>query len=471
MKKEKKEVRARSVMSDTPFSALQREDDFYRYLFTYSVIQDVPWELAGPDIFVGDHQELKILLESVLAERGKLPVHIPYHAAKWVDDGVVVSFHGFYGDLYNPIRLFCLYERVRPDWRSWSTIANYVRLLRRFFTALGMDSELFRLNYIHEGEVIRYFEEPGFSVIKKWSVSYAVLEFFRFMQANTPTGLIRMDMKVLEDYFGRVNAEYRHYLACRQQPSIPDRVFYEIHFRMLEIMRDVHAGFYRRVMACVVLIFMWSGLRPQDVRKLLYGCVVEREEQGEILYFYEYCCHKPKKHKLFFVLFPAALEAVRVLEGFHRRTRSEYLISFIGGDRSSCVDAEGLEHMYKDFMREEMEQFYRKYQEDYKGNLMDIIKVYQPVFYSYRVHLYTYLIDKGFDNRWIEAHLGHISRYMMGRYYRMKESRMAETRRDIASYLPGFTEDIRELTAEIAAQIPEPPKSVAEMLLDDIDNL
>ena len=470
MGKEMLVTRARSEMGDTQFSALQREDDFYRYLFTYLVIQDVPWELACPDIFVGDPQELKTLLESVLAERGKPPVYIPYEAAKWVDEGVEVSFHGFFGDLYNPIRLFCLYERVRPDWRSWSTIASYVRLLRKFFTGLGMESELFRLNYIHENDVLRYFEESTLSVSKKWIMSFAVLEFFRFLQANTPTGLIRMDLKVLEDYFEPLNAEYRHYLACRQFPSIPDRVFYEIHFRMLEIMRDVHAGYYRRVMACVVLIFMWSGLRPQDVRKLLCGCVVEREEQGEILYFYEYCCHKPKKHKLFFVLFPAALEAVRVLEGFHGTDRSKYLISFDWGSSGSYVSAPGLEKKYKEFMREEMASYYRKYKEDYEGNLMDVLKVYQPIFYSYRVHLYTYLIDKGFDNRWIEAHLGHISRYMMGRYYRMKESSMAETRRDIASYLPGFTDDIRELTAEIEAQTPDPPKSAAEQLLQDIDN-
>ena len=460
------DVRPRSDVAFSPFSSLNREDDLRRYAFVYTVIQDVPWDEVGVGSFMGDPEKLKEAVDSVLVGRGETREHFSYRDEKWVDGDVVINFSGFSGELFDLVRIFVLYERVRIDWRAALTVSGYVRTLQKVFTGLGMGTDSFRLEYIHEGDIIRFFKESDYALSVKNTMTYPVKEFFEFLKVNFPEGKYRMDMNRLSTFFEGYIADYRRYLSFRHHPSIPDRVFFEIHFRMVEIMRDSCSEHNARVWACVVLIYLWSGLRPRDVRSLLLGYVVTREEQGETLYFYEYICGKPKRHALIFVLFPIVLEAVRTLEELHGCDPSEKLIVFRDARHGGPVSEKSFDDRYRKFMRKEMEPFCRKAAADLGCKVEDIRSSYFPTFYAYRVHLYTFLVDHGFDNRWVEAHLGHISESVMGTYYRMSDSKAAEMRGKVEEHFSLAYDKLRDVSREMEEQTPEPPKTPAELLLD-----
>lgn len=423
----------------SPVPGINREADFKRLAVVYSYITDVPWDEDESEAFEGDAELLRQTVENGLNRRGETVVHIPYDSNYWKIKGVSFNLKRFSGDLYHKGRKFILYQIIKRDWRSLETIRGYIRHISRFFEEYREATPNALPNYIHSSEIIDFVENMNTTIGVKYAILVDLVEFYRFLGKNYRKEYFSVRINELEEYLKEIRYVLKRTRAPKRYPSIPDAVFYEMHFIMLALIRAPMTPFDEAVMAAAILLFMWTGLRPKEIRGLRRHCLVKREIDGKELTFYEYSSPKNKNAVKTIFLFPAALEAFKVLERLQSRRENvfitDYLVSFWDYQTNEPLSADMLNGRYNALLCKYMGKYLSIPMKGLTRCTKQGLSIYRPSFYCFRVHLCTYLIDHNLDERWVEAHLGHLSATMRGRYYRMKEWRKESVRQRINKHL------------------------------------
>ena len=443
----------------SPVPGINREAEFRRFAVVFGIISDIPWEEDESKAFDSDIPLMRQTVEDGLHRRGEVVNPIPYDAEKWVLDGVTLSFSRFSEDMYHKARKFVLYEIIKHDWRAYSTIAGRLMKIASFFEAYHKENPDAVVEYIHTPDILSFIEESDYSLSGKVGMLGSLLEFYRFYKRNYVNERLPVDIPRLEEYYRELSFLLRRTREVGHYPSIPDKVFYAMHFKLMALIRDPRTPFDDAVAACMVILYMWTGLRPKEVRKLRRRCLVELCEEGKRLPFYRYISPKSGNAILSVYLFPAALEALKKLEALQTRRENvfitDYLVSFWDHQVNEPESYERTTWAYNRLLLRYMsEELSMPYGDLSRYEYLRTV-IYRPVFYSFRVHLCTYLIDHGYDERWVEAHLGHLSKMIRGRYYRMKEWRRAEVKEKVAMALPEVGQIVKEVSGIIDARKPE----------------
>lgn len=453
--------KARTRVNISPLPGVNREAEFRRLLVVYGIIADVPWEEDESEAFDADIELMRQTVEDGVNQRGETINPIPYDAMEWRVSGTKLSFQGFPDDLYHKARKFALYEIITHNWRSLETIKGYLKNLVRFFTLYKESEPYVHMAYIHASDIVSFFEGCDIALSSKCNILKTLVEFYKFFKINYTKERLPVDIEQLQEYYQEISQLYSRTRESGRFPTIPDKVFYQLDFVMKALMRNPGVPFDDAVTSCLVLLHLWTGLRPKEIRWLRRRCLVARVEQGETLYFYEYVSPKNKNRIQTFLLLPVALEAMKKLESLQTRRENvyitDYLVSFWDHQVNEPESYDTVMNAYNNllckYMAEELRVPYHELTRiERKG-----VVIYRPCLYSYRVHLCTYLIDHGCDERWVEAHLGHLSQTIRGRYYRMKEWRRDELRKEVASAIPEADDMIAKLTLELQARRPKDP--------------
>ncbi len=439
---------------------ISRNQDFKRYLYVYSLLEDVPWEEDESAAFDADADSMRKTVELGLSRRGEPPMHIPYKSSTWVIEDVSFQFNPFPEELYNKARKFVLYEIIRKDWRALSTVQAHLKNIVRFMKKYLEKNGHISFNYIHSDDIISFMEDWDIPLCSKKNIMGAIVLFYEFVLKNYTKEHILVDLGMLHDYLECLEKQYYQTRTVVKHSDIPDAIFYPMHFTMISLIRDSTVSLSKRITAAMVLLLMWTGLRPAALRNLRRGYLIKHEEEGKILHFYEYISSKNENDVLFFMLFPPALEALTFLEEAQRELDenglSDYLISYDRkhGNRPATYDTTRNKYaaLMCSYLKEELSIPRPGLKKcTYKGKAF-----YLPSFYCFRVHLCTYLQNHGFDSRWVEGHLAHLSKSIGGTYYRVKASQRNEVHSSIRKHVPEITCRIKELSEELTEQTQEP---------------
>lgn len=442
--------RKRTEESISSFSGIHREEEFRRIVVVYGVMADIPWEEDESEAFDADIELMRSSVEESLTKRGEEIKHIPYKAIVWHLNGTNLSFKGFNDDMFHKARKFALYEILSNKRPSLETIKSHVRCLSRFFSLYFKAEPNAHVRYIHVWDIISFFEGSNIALSSKCNMLTSLIKFYRFWQANYIKERLPVDIDRLTEYYSETASLYMRTKETRRYPSIPDKVFYLLHFRLMALIRNPCIPFNDAVTACIVVLHMWTGLRPKEIRCLLRGYLVQKVEQGETLYFYDYISPKNKNRRLTMLLFPAALEAIERLEALQASRDNEfvgnYLVSYWDHRFNEPESYSVVINAYNSFVCKYMADILCLSHEGFSRIEYNGIVTYRPSLYMYRVHLCTYLIDHGLDERWVEAHLGHLSQTIRGRYYRLKEWRKEAIGERISEVLPESDKLVKNLT-------------------------
>ena len=437
----------------SPTVGINREADFKRHVVVYWTIEDIPWIEDESEAFDGDVKALTEAVELGLNRRGERTEKIPFKSEKWRIEETTFNFKGLPVGLETKARKFVLHEIIDRNWKSYETIKGHLSKIRRIFTMYETEHPDYIFNYIHSNDVRRFFEESKLGSSAMAGMIYSLILFFQFIKKNYKKEYFSMDIKDLAELRLEVLATAKSITKKKEYPTIPDKLFYEIHFKCMELIRNPKTPFNEKVVACMIILFMWTGLRPKEVRILRRRCLVERREENTVLQFYEYRSPKNKGKVSPCLLFPAAKEALHVLEGLQIRhevvNKTDYLISFWDNLENKPETSDSIRNAYNSFC---LKHFRDICSEPYEG--MTKVEgggriIFRPSFYCYRVHLCTYLIDHGYDDRWVEGHLGHISPMIRGKYYRMHESTRKTMRSEVKAHFPIMVDTLTALTKQL----------------------
>lgn len=444
----------------SPAPGINREADFRRYVFVYGIIEDVPWDEDESEAFDGNIEALKEAVELGLNRRGEQVVKIPFNDDRWHIDDTTFVFEDLPAGLEVKVRKFVLFQIINHNWKAYATINGYLRRIRRFFTMYGKANPDFIFNYIHSSDIRRFFDGSGLSSSTKSIILFSLTLFFQFIKNNYKKEYFSMDMDDLNALKNETDNAAAAVRTKREYPTIPDRLFYQIHFKCMDLIRDAETPFDDKVIACMIIIFLWTGLRKKEVRLLRRHCLMERKEEDTVLQFYEYRSPKNRGRVSPCLLFPAALEALRVLEELQTRhdavSRTDYLISLWNNMENKPESSESIQNSYDRFCIKHLSDICSQPFEGMSRVCRRSTVIYRPSFYCFRVHLCTYLIDHGYDERWVEGHLGHISSMIRGKYYRMRESTRSEMHEDVKAHLPSICDTVTSLTQQLSVNVRRP---------------
>lgn len=457
-------VREKTNLSPVP--GINRESDYRRLVLVYGMITDVPWTEDRSDAFDGDAELMQRTVEDGIRHRGETVKTFSYNESTWWVEGTKFDFSSFSEGLFHKVRKFVLYEIIRNDWRAFETIAGHLKRIGRFYRLYRESHPSALFEYIHDSDIISFIEgREDIMLSGKCNMVSSLLEFYCFVGKNYRGEPSPVDKKALEAFRTMLLRRHSRSREKGHYPTVPDRLFYEMHFTMLELMRNPSTPFDDAVTSCMVLLHMWTGLRPKEVRGLRRRCLVERQEEGKTLLFYEYTSSKAGNRVQSFVLFPAAREAIMKLEMLQTRREtvfiSDYLVSYWDHQTNTPVSGDEAERAY--------DRLLGKYMLDSLAKPLPGLgkkpapnggDIYRPCLYSFRVHLCTYLIDHGYDDRWVEAHLGHLSESIRGRYYRMREWRRDDVRMKVSNALPVPNAIVRTLTETMRDIAPKPEETL-----------
>ena len=465
--------KTKETLNLSPVPGINRELDFRRYAIVYGIITDIPWEEDESEAFDGRTELMRKTVEAGLNQRGETVHRLPYDAQTWNIEGTKISFKRVSDELFHKVRKFVLFELIKTDWRSPETISGHVKRISRFFNEYCSAKPYAHVKYIHTSDIINFMEDSDITLSSKSSMLSSLVEFYRFCVANYVNDTLPVDIDRLEEYRSEVNYEYYRTKEPGHYPSIPDRIFYQLHFKMMELIRNPGTPYDDAVTACMVILHMWTGLRPKEIRFLRRRCMVQYEEDGKRLSFYEGISPKNSNRVQTFLLFPAALEAIKKLEHLQVRREtvfiSDYLVSFWDHQINEPESYDAVANAYNGLLCKYMAEELSVPHEDLSAARRQGVVIYRPTFYAYRVHLCTYLIDHGYDERWVESHLGHLSETIRGRYYRMKEWRRADIRTRIVTAIPEAQTVEQDLTNTIAGMHQQGKrKTIEDSILDFI---
>lgn len=471
----KRTTRLSTPVNISPTNGINREADFRRHAFVYYVISDVPWEEDESAAFDGDIKAITKAVELGLNRRGEHINKIPFEADRWIIDDTSFLFSGIGPDLGIKVRMFVLYEIIDHQWKAYATIASHLKQVRRFFLLYGKYNPDFLFSYVHVDDVARFFEMCDLSSSAKAEMIRCLILFYKFIKINYKKERFPMDMGRLEELRAEAVCVAKSVKGKKEYPTIPGQLFYPIHFKCMELIRDPMTPFDDKVVACMIIIFAWTGLRKKEVRLLRRRCLVERTEQGVTLSFYEYRSPKNGGKVQSCLLFPAAKEAFRVLEGLQIRhevvNKTDYLISFWDNLENTPESSDAMQCAYDDFCVRNLSGVCSHAYEGMSRIERRGIVIYRPSFYCFRVHLCTYLIDHGYDERWVEAHLGHISPMMRGKYYRRSNAARRAMIKKLTVHVPFMSDAIRTLAETLSVPPQETSVNESDPIQNIIDNI
>ena len=459
-------LRKKDGTSFMPWTGINREPDFQRFVTVYHTISDIPWNEDDSKAFVGDADVMRRVVETLLQQRGENPQIIPFMADKWILHGVTIKFDGLPQELFNKIRKFVLFETIRTRWSAYTTISAHVDMIRRFVKLYGKTHPDFYFTYVHIEDIESFINDVDIATSSKKSMISSLILFTKFVEINYKEKQFGITSEELEKLSATLSKRGAKAVSSGYN-SVPDIVFNQMHRTMMKLIRNPKTPFDETVAAALLILAMWTGLRPKELRILRRGHLVSEVRNGKTLWFYRYVSPKNKGRVQKVYLFAPALEAVKALEQLQTRREvvhiTQYLVSFWDNISGESETDYSIYKMIDGLLAKHMSIELSKPHSWLTEVTVKNVTIHRPSLYQFRVHLCTYLIDHGLDDRWVEGHLGHLASMMRGKYYRMKNWRREELRQKVLSVVPDAAEQAQEIIKMLESQKTPVPKLIAEL--------
>jgi len=429
-----------SIIGRNYADGIERSIEGERYALVFGLFEDVPWKEDSSAAFPEDIEILMDAVDIRLREtEGEAYEKIPFWDKRWKIHNVEYKFESFPADMEVKVKKYVLYNFISHEKPAYVTIQGHLDELRRYYKALF---ELFpykTFGRIHTDNIINCVQKMKATSNTRASMLESVIEFYSFLITNYPDEKFDINMQQIQMkrkyYAGRASRNR----GSNQRPSIPEELFLTIQMKCIEVARNPGAPYRDRVTACIILIFSWLGLRPNEIPWLkpddLNRCIKEGME------FHTSWYRSPKNGMRLFEVycFPLAFEAIKILIDIRRRSANindnEYLIVYDGAQGKGRVEKKTIDLEYTNFLvtylKEAVERDWPGMKKVTGHGLARGKKISRPCLYSYRVHQYNFLMEHNFDEYWVERNMGHLSAGMRGVYYRNKDNKGIEMCRQI----------------------------------------
>ncbi len=258
----------------------------------------------------------------------------------------------------------------------------------------------------------------------------------------------------------------------RKYPSIPEALVTIMQRKALAVMNSPNEPHNMRVAACCIIIQIWLGLRPIELVLLRKKDYYQENAYGKQM---SYCLYRSPKNKMKsfpIYCFPLAAQAIETALQLARDNGGESvenLLFIIHNDKPSSLTSKSLSRL--------LDTFYVRY-------LLDEVKlpwdglsshkrngqiIYSPSLYQFRVHLCTYLYDKGISRGWIEQNMSHLDSLSYGYYYRREDELRQKDREGVTSFIEHVVTDKTIPIGSVGPQILNDINTASINVKGDVD--
>lgn len=440
---------------------IERSIEGERFVIVFGM-EDVPWK-EDPSVAFPD--DIDILMDAVdirLHESGEEDFkRVSFNDNRWVVGGETYKFNDFPADMAVKVKKYVLFSFISHDRPAYATVQGHLDVLRRFYREFFKMLPYKTFLRINTDNILESIEKMKTTSNSKMLILEQLEKFYSFLMSNYPEDDYNINMKLL-------NMKKRHYATkanklkgINKRASIPEEYFLRIQMKCIEVARNSGAPYRDRVTACVVLLFSWLGLRPNEV-PWIKADDLNRNVKND-MEFHTVWYRSPKNGiRLFEVYcFPMALEAFRILQEIRKRCsnihHNEYLIVYGAEQGRDRVSTDVLNLEYTNFLitylPELTEREWPGLEKVTGHGLASGKKISRPSFYTYRVHLFNYLCQKGFDIHWIERNMGHIAACMKGYYYRTKPGELEEVNKTVIQSVDSNTSGMSAVASLLKTRI------------------
>jgi len=407
--------------------AIRHYDPNDGYRIVFHIIQNTPWVDDSSEAF-GGIEDIEQWMDATNIHLQGFAECVDFRSNTWIFEEHLFNFWPFPEEARTKIKKFVQYLLIPPLGLALSTVSTYIRKFARIFKHLDSRvpfSELTDTDYLESLKLMDTSARVRADLLR------TLIRFYSFLIANYPQESFWVDLKVLEREQKYEESVANHVKGKERKGSIPTLLWLKIQKRCIEVMRNIHKSAEDRIIACVILLYSWLGLRPEEVPLLTVDSlrIVAVNGKDYSLIWYQ----SPKLNMRWDLVFgfPLAVEAIMTIRELRQRFVAEgnpYLIPpfnpaksklpyFTSEQIHECTQSWFYKYMKRDMLRK---------WEGLPKVWISSPRVYisAPSLYRFRVYLCTYLVDKGFDPYWVERNMGHLSQTMRGVYYRSKSGTM-----------------------------------------------
>lgn len=412
----------------------------------YGVMFNVPWQ-DYKELLTPPNPEIKNLVELTLLKLSASNVKIDFDSDIWditfFNRNKTIGSGRFNFNLIPDCvrkitKAFVLYDIVTT--RNISTCkANYSSLsttLTSYFLRTHGNNPL----AFYVSELINCIKDRHHQHSTNVSKGVIIQRFLLFLDAANIAHFSNTDYDEIESFLREERTLGIKKRKLRKYPSVPEELIIKIERAALTVMRDPLSPYNMRISACCLLVQIWLGLRPEELTLLRKEDYREGQSHGLTLPYITY--RSPKNHLKSFPIycFELSSEAIKTaitINSIYNNDLSE-LFTCLKGSDFHAFTSKTLARL--------LDKFYIKYLNDvvthpwegisaHKTNSTAIPIIYTPSLYQYRVHLCTYLYDKGISREWIEQNMSHMSDLSSGYYYRREDELQKKDRENVTLFV------------------------------------
>ncbi|MCR5192236.1 MAG: hypothetical protein K6D59_02930 [Bacteroidales bacterium] len=370
----------------------------------------------------------------------------------------------------NTVKLFELYDIATT--RNISTCKSNYFSLSEVLRACYTEGHCRTIKDISVAEIIAIIEKEDIAHITKVYKGNIMKRFLVFDATIHRKKISDTELRDLDMFLKKERSLYMRSKRLRKYPSIPQELVTIIQRKALTVMTSPKEPQNMRTAACAILTQIWLGLRPIELALLRKTDFHQETVCGRVM---PYCLYRSPKNRMKsfpIYCFPLAAQAIQTalqLAKEYGDDASQDMFYIIRDTTPLPVTSKSLSRL--------INSFYYKYLKDkiqfpWDGISPHRIKnqlVYTPTLYQYRVHLCTYLYDKGVSRSWIEQNMSHLDSLSYGYYYRREDELRQKDRENVTRFIEQVVNDNLTPLGCVGPQLLKDINTTAIQVEGDID--
>lgn len=342
------------------------------------------------------------------------------------------------------------YERKKK--RNVTVYYNY-RLLIKFILYLENEKFMYDLRYITPEIVKEYVEVLKKRNTTKNYLATMLLAVKHFLHEVQIAGH-KIDLSVYEQLLTVRYEEIKTERESNKTPNIPKRIFKQTVKCALKDMEDESLRIQDRMMACLIVILSYTGMRRGELERLEADklkdiTVLDKKEKAYILDFFTYKTTPSKDGRWTkTIAFHNTVKAYKLYEQFTKERRLKGKTTYLYLNRFGKRYSRSSFYFSFDIFFCRHQEIFQNLSEYEKGQvhiqrlnptLMRYIDKNQPsppilgsTFFTLNAHQFRVAIanrlkEKNVHLQWIRQHMNHLSEEMTKHYFRDDNNLMRET--------------------------------------------
>ena len=343
----------------------------------------------------------------------------------------ILDFRRVIPDAMDTIQVFAKMEILLG--RATGTVQHHIDNLNHLFVH-ALNFGIWDYRMLELGDLKSILNNTGFSASKCLKICSALRMLYFIMGSFFGQSLVQMDIDGLDRLISQYSSDVRAVKNANKTPDIDPEYFEVLEARLPIIIMDKTLGINYRICAALLLLELYTGLRPSELTTLKTNShIVKRTATGKSVNYLRYGVPKlshggqKEKYAECYMLpgavtaFDALLSLRKEIPGYYK-TDSLFILYGEGN-----TDQKRFDYYTTRLFRKAFKDLCFGEWEEVNLRIIEGQKYYIPNLTQYRVHLCSYLYREGVRLHIIELGMSHLTNAMAAYYVRVQDRTFRES--------------------------------------------